>query len=196
MENFKENFNMYENVKRGDVYWCEFDMHTGAEQYGRRPVIIVSNDKCNEHSPVVTAVPISSERKKKLPTHAIVRTNIACVALCEQIHSVDKTRLGEYMCHLTDNEMNWVEKCLKVQLGIFDFAYRYDAPTENAPTEKSGIKVVSRGYKFFRKRCACCGAVYEYTLDNTEKNKTETICPECDTANEHSSEFGVECVSD
>lgn len=109
-----------QNIRRGDVFWCEFDMHHGCEQFGKRPVIVVSNDKCNEVSPIITVVSITSKRKKKMPTHAIIKTPISSVAMCEQIYTVDKARLNTFVCHLTEDEMRWVDKCIKVQLGIFD----------------------------------------------------------------------------
>lgn len=114
------NYFNAEVVRRGDVFWCEFDMHHGAEQFGTHPVIVVSNDKCNDVSPIITVVSLSSRKKKKMPTHAIVRTPITSVAMCEQIYTVDKSRLGSFMCHLTDDEMRWVDKCIKAQLGILD----------------------------------------------------------------------------
>ena len=107
-------------VRRGDVFWCEFDMHHGCEQFGTRPVIVVSNDKCNDVSPIITAVSITSQKKKKMPTHTIVKTPISSVAMCEQIHTVDRSRLKSFVCHLTEDEMRWVDKCIKVQLGILD----------------------------------------------------------------------------
>ena len=107
------------DIKRGDCFWCDFDNGTGSEQVGRRPVIVISNDKCNEHSPTITVVPITSENKKKLPTHAIVRVSgRTCVALCEQIFTVSKERLVAYINHCTENEMAWVEKCVKIQVGV------------------------------------------------------------------------------
>lgn len=118
MGNFNE-FNA-EEVRRGDVFWCEFDMFHGCEQFGQRPVIVVSNDKCNDVSPIITVVALTSKKKKKMPTHAIVKTPRPSVALCEQIYTVDRSRLKCLMFHLTESEMDMVDYCIKVQLGISD----------------------------------------------------------------------------
>ena len=185
------NYIADKDIRRGEVYWCEFSYGTGAEQMGKRPVVVVSNDKCNEFSHAITVVPITySPNKKHLPTHAICRaTGKTCVVLAEQIFTVDKDRIGDYINRCTDNEMEWIEKCVKIQVGV------YDPEAERQKREmQSEIKVISRGYKFFRKTCDCCGAVYQYTLANTENGKTETTCPECNFKNAHSSEYGVECV--
>ena len=88
------------DIKRGDCFWCDFEQGSGSEQVGRRPVIVISNDKCNEHSPTITVVPITSAKKKELPTHAIVRVSGRTdVALCEQIFTVSKERLVAYINH-------------------------------------------------------------------------------------------------
>lgn len=177
-------------VRRGEVYWCEFNYGTGSEQVGNRPAVVVSNDKCNEFSQTITVVPLTTAVKKKLPTHAIVRaTSKTSVALAEQMFTVSKDRLGDYINRCSETEMEWIDKCLKIQLGIFD----YEAEAQKREVE-DGIKVISRGYHFFRKRCECCGAVYEYTLAHTKNGKSETTCPECNYDNVHSSDCGVECI--
>lgn len=186
------NYDNEREIKRGECYWCEFVYGTGSEQVGSRPVVIVSNDKCNESSPIVTVVPLTSAYKKKLPTHAIVRvTDKTSVALAEQVFTVDKDRLGDYINCCTAEEMAWIEKCLKVQIGIYDF----EAEARKREDE-DGIKVISRGYRYFRRQCECCGAVYQYTIAHTQNGKTETICPECEFANSHSAEFGVFSAGD
>ena len=45
-------------VRRGEIYWVEFDPVKGSEQGGLRPALVVQQDVGNEHSPttVVAAV--------------------------------------------------------------------------------------------------------------------------------------------
>ena len=66
-------------------------------QYGRRPVVIVSNDAANAHSPVITVVPLTTQmHKHHLPTHVYLAgqgLNRASIALCEQVMALDKARL-------------------------------------------------------------------------------------------------------
>jgi len=38
-------------VRRGEIYWAEFDPVKGSEQGGLRPALIVQNDRGNESSP-------------------------------------------------------------------------------------------------------------------------------------------------
>lgn len=57
--------------KRGDIYYVDFGEKDGSKQGGVRPALVVSNNKANKHSPVVTVVPLSARvwKKKYLPTH-------------------------------------------------------------------------------------------------------------------------------
>lgn len=65
-------------------------------QQGLRPVIVVSNDLANRYSPCITVVPLTSREKKPLPTHVRLEgygLPSVSQALCEQIISLDKSRL-------------------------------------------------------------------------------------------------------
>ena len=57
--------------KRGDIYYVDFGEKDGSKQGGVRPALVVSNNKANKHSPVVTVIPLSARvwKKKYLPTH-------------------------------------------------------------------------------------------------------------------------------
>ncbi len=46
-------------VKRGDIYWVEFDPVKGSEQGGLRPALIVQNDIGNRYSPTTVVVAIT-----------------------------------------------------------------------------------------------------------------------------------------
>ena len=62
--------------RNGDIFMAklEEDVDGGSIQAGLRPVLIVSNDKANQFSPVITIVPITSKiiGKKKIPTHVLL----------------------------------------------------------------------------------------------------------------------------
>lgn len=61
-------------IKRGDIYYAELNPIIGSEQGGTRPVLIISNDIGNKHSPTVIIAAITSRvhTKAKLPTHTAV----------------------------------------------------------------------------------------------------------------------------
>lgn len=111
--------------KRGDIYMAELsaDEDGGSLQQGVRPILIISNDKANLYSPVVTVVPFTSKlRKHSLPTHVLVK---ACglekpsLVLAEQIMSLNKTRLGKRMGSIKETIYEpQVDQALKIQLNM------------------------------------------------------------------------------
>ena len=108
-------------VCRGDIFYitgCGGKIYD-SEQKQNRPAVIVSNEKANKFSPVVEVVFLtSSEKAKWLPTHVDVICRIPSVALCEQITSISKSRLGEFVRSCTDAEMKKIDEALMVSLGI------------------------------------------------------------------------------
>ena len=86
------------NLKRYEIWMADLPKGKNSHvQAGCRPVIIVSNDVANAHSPVITVVPLTSRlAKNSLPTHVHLREQGLTkdsLALCEQIISLDKSRL-------------------------------------------------------------------------------------------------------
>ena len=61
-------------VHRMELWWAALPTVPGHVQRGTRPVVIVSNDLGNASSPVVSAVPCTTQRHKPaLPTHVYLR---------------------------------------------------------------------------------------------------------------------------
>ena len=88
-------------IKRGSVFIADLDPTVGSEQYGRRPVVILSNDLNNKYSPTILVAPLTKILKKtKLPTHIMIRKNYFLkydsLILLEQIRTIDKSRLISY----------------------------------------------------------------------------------------------------
>lgn len=107
------------SLTRGDIYYVDAIGSVGSEQRGGRPAIIVSNDKCNPHSPVVEVVYLTTAPKNTLPTHVTVRSAPrVSTALCEQVHSVDTQRLGDYCGSCTPQELSAVDMALLISLGL------------------------------------------------------------------------------
>lgn len=81
--------------KRGDIFWAILRTENDSRVIrGCRPVVVVSNDSNNRYSPVVTVVPITSQKKKALPTHVELSgfgLDKCSVAIAEQIQTLDKT---------------------------------------------------------------------------------------------------------
>lgn len=107
-------------IHRGDIFWVRQDYTTvGAEIRKNRPAIIVSNEKNNAYSDTVEIVYLTTAEKKPMPTHVTIETmGKQSTALCEGIYTVDKGRLENYYCTLTDSEMKLVDQAILVSLGI------------------------------------------------------------------------------
>ena len=112
-------------MKRGEIYFIERGyQEEGSEQRAGRPAIIVSNDKCNENSSVVEVVYLTSQPKTDLPTHVDIRsTPKVSIALCEQINSIYKDRIGDYIGNATDYEMMMIDAALAISLDL-----KFEAP--------------------------------------------------------------------
>ena len=107
-------------IKRGDIFYiAKGNINTiGSEQYPDRPAIIVSNDKCNEHSPCVEVVFMTTQEKHKLPTHVEVMCQVPSIALCEGVQTISKERIGDYLRSCTDREMKRIDDALLISLGL------------------------------------------------------------------------------
>lgn len=111
-------------IKRGDIFYAELNPVIGSEQGGTRPVLIISNDIGNRHSPTVIVAAITSRvhTKAKLPTHTAIRDfeglNKDSIILLEQIRTIDKKRLQEYIGMLSANEMARVDKALAISVSL------------------------------------------------------------------------------
>lgn len=110
-------------ILRGQVYHISGDQNclpVGSEMWPDRPAVIVSNDINNRYSSTVEVVYLTTKRKKKYsPTHiAVSNAGQPCLALCEQIHSVDKSRLTVLLSTLSEDEMAEIDGALQISLGL------------------------------------------------------------------------------
>ena len=114
--------------KRGDIYFVDFGQNIESnKQCGIRPAVIVSNNRANEHSPVITVVPLTGRTYKKrfLPTHVFIpkscRLDRNSLALAEQVESIDKKNLREKRGHISDSDiMAQITQALQIQIGVDD----------------------------------------------------------------------------
>lgn len=106
-------------MKRGEVWWVNFDPSLGGEIKKTRPAIIVSNDSSNKHMNRVQVVPTTSNTGKLYPCEAYITIkDKTSKAMADQIMTVSKKRLLDKIGVLSSDEMIDVEHILKVQLGI------------------------------------------------------------------------------
>lgn len=109
-------------IKRGDIYFVDLNPIKGSEQGGVRPVIVIQNDTGNKFSPTtIVAAITSSIAKAKLPTHVPVEhKNLLpnSTVLLEQIRTIDKCRLSEYIGHLNGDVMKKIDEAIEISFGL------------------------------------------------------------------------------
>ena len=107
------------DIKRGEIYYIHKKPVVGSEQYAGRPGIVVSNDTNNAHSSTIEVVLMTTREKAELPTHVyLVSAPKVSIALCEQIHTVSVDRVGNYIGHVTRDEMADIERAILISLGL------------------------------------------------------------------------------
>lgn len=115
---------MERKIKRGDIYYANLNPVIGSEQGGMRPVLIISNDIGNKHSPTVIIAAITSRAhtKAKLPTHISVKDfeslDKDSIVLLEQIRTVDKQRLQDYVGAIPERSMARVDNALAISISL------------------------------------------------------------------------------
>lgn len=111
------------NIKRGDIFYIIGDPENppiGAEIWSDRAGIVISNDTICKTSNAIQIVYISTSQTKRLsPTHIpIISGNKKAIAICEQVHTVDISRITDQFGHITDEEMENVENGILFGQGI------------------------------------------------------------------------------
>lgn len=108
-------------IKRGQIYLADLNPVMGSEQGGIRPVVVIQNDIGNRFSPTVIVAAITARIKKNMPTHAKLRSTGLLkdsIALLEQIRTIDKCRLIEYVGEVSKAEMNGITEALRKSIDV------------------------------------------------------------------------------
>ena len=123
-------------VRRGEVYWVEFDPVKGSEQGGLRPALIVQNDVGNRHSTTTVVVAITRTLPPRkypfvvmiepedsgLPERSVV--NCAQMATIQQTGSASRLRPPRKesevrpIGRLSAQKMNEVDEALRFNLAL------------------------------------------------------------------------------
>ena len=111
-------------IHRGDIFYADLSPVVGSEQGGLRPVLVVQNDIGNRYSPTIIIAAITSQiDKAKLPTHIELSAQKFglkkdSVVLLEQLRTLDKLRLKDFITHLPEMYMIQIDQALSVSLGL------------------------------------------------------------------------------
>lgn len=110
--------------RRGDIYYVDLNPVIGSEHGGSRPVVVIQNNSGNRHAPTLIVAMITSKTSKngQLPTHYLLKENPALdepsVVLLEQLRTIDKRRVREYLGRTSKREMLAIDKALVKSLSL------------------------------------------------------------------------------
>jgi mRNA interferase MazF len=118
--------NSGKRVRRGEVFWVDWEPRRGSEQGGHRPALIIQADEANElehygntivlamsTTPAVDEtvhISVEPSRLNGLSKPGIVR--------CEQVMTISKSRLGEKLGLLEPRYMAKVDEALRAVLSL------------------------------------------------------------------------------
>lgn len=106
-------------MKRGEVWWVNFDPSVGGEIRKKRLAVIVSNDTSNLHLNHVQVVPLTSQTARVYPSDALVTVgNRQSKAMADQLTTASKQRLINRAGTLSGSDLLAVETAVRIQLGL------------------------------------------------------------------------------
>ncbi len=110
-------------VRKGEIYWVDWNPARGSEQAGTRPSLIIQNDVGNESSRTTIVAGITTARERPYPFMVNVFSQESGLSRDSSINlsallTVDKTRLGRRIGVLGSGKMEEVDQALMLSLGM------------------------------------------------------------------------------
>lgn len=106
-------------MKRGEVWWVDFEPAMGSKVRKTRPAVIVSNDASNRAMSCVQVIRVTSNTSKLYVFESRIEVKGAQgKAMADQIMTADKQRLKKRIGKVSPSEMLGIERAIKIQLGI------------------------------------------------------------------------------
>lgn len=109
--------------RRGDLVLVDLEPVVGSEASKTRPAVIVSNDRANLSSPVITLVPVTSNTAHVYSFQVFLSGDETGLdhdskAQAEQVRSVDRRRVKRQLGQLDAEQMRQLDAALKLHLAL------------------------------------------------------------------------------
>ena len=114
---------MPKDIKRGDIYWVDWNPARGNEQRGLRPALVIQNDIGNKFSPTTIVAALTTAIEKPYPFLVKVTAKESGLPKDSTINlavilTVDKTRLTRKCGTLSDDKMSQVNEAIRASLDL------------------------------------------------------------------------------
>lgn len=114
---------MPQDIKRGEIYWVDWNPGRGSEQSGLRPALVIQNDIGNKFSPTTIVAALTTAIEKPYPFMVKVTAEESGLPKDSLINmaaimTTDKTRLAEKCGELSKAKMLDVNEAIKASLGM------------------------------------------------------------------------------
>lgn len=106
-------------MNRGDVYLVDLNPTKGSEINKKRPCVLVGATPINQARHTVVVVPLSTSAKARPPiTISVLCMGKQVTAVCDQIRTVDKSRLIDSVGSLSLKDLNALDDGLRQVLSL------------------------------------------------------------------------------
>src|SRR5258708_5056561 len=106
-------------MKRGEVYWVNFDPQIGSEIKKRRPAVIIGNDLINDLRRTVLVIPLTKAHDQtEWPVLVAVKSTGPGCAVIDQLKACDKRRFGQKLGEVSAKEMEEIDQALVYVLAL------------------------------------------------------------------------------
>ncbi|MDO8578589.1 MAG: type II toxin-antitoxin system PemK/MazF family toxin [Dehalococcoidales bacterium] len=111
------------DIKRGEIYWIDWNPSRGSEQSGLRPALVIQNDIGNKFSSTTIVAALTTAVEKAYPFLVKITAKESGLPKDSTVNlavilTIDKTRLTDKCGELNDAKMSEVNEAIKASLGL------------------------------------------------------------------------------
>ena len=111
------------NIERGDILLIEFNPTRGSEIQKTRPAIVITNNIANTYSPIITVIPITSQKLDTIYPHEVLLQEVKGLsklskANISQMRAIDITRIKNKLGKISSKNLQQIDIALKLHLNL------------------------------------------------------------------------------